>query len=43
MWLGQVGGNQLKVAGPAATLSVPVDRLATAFESGIPARFSESP
>jgi phosphoribosylformylglycinamidine synthase len=43
MWLGQVSGKQLVVAGSAATLSVPVDRLTTAFESGIPARFSESP
>jgi phosphoribosylformylglycinamidine synthase len=38
--LGEVGGDQLVASGPAATLSVPVVDLATAFETGIPAKFS---
>ena len=39
--LGAVGGDRLVTTGPAATLSVPVVDLATAFETGIPAKFSE--
>src|SRR3954452_21534191 len=38
--LGEVGGDRLVATGPAATLSVPVVDLATAFETGIPAKFS---
>jgi phosphoribosylformylglycinamidine synthase len=38
--LGEVGGDRLVVAAPAASLSVPVVDLATAFETGIPAKFS---
>jgi hypothetical protein len=38
--LGEVGGDRLVIAGSAATLSVPVVDLATAFETGIPAKFS---
>jgi hypothetical protein len=38
--LGEVGGDRLVASGPAATLSVPVVDLATAFETGIPAKFS---
>jgi phosphoribosylformylglycinamidine synthase len=38
--LGEVGGERLVVTAPAATLSVPVVDLATAFETGIPAKFS---
>jgi hypothetical protein len=38
--LGQVGGDRLVTACPAARLSVPVTDLVTVFESGIPARFS---
>jgi phosphoribosylformylglycinamidine synthase len=38
--LGEVGGDRLAATGPAATLSVPVVDLATAFETGIPAKFS---
>jgi phosphoribosylformylglycinamidine synthase len=38
--LGEVGGERLVASGPAATLSVPVVDLATAFETGIPAKFS---
>jgi phosphoribosylformylglycinamidine synthase subunit PurL len=38
--LGEVGGERLVATGPAATLSVPVVDLATAFETGIPAKFS---
>jgi phosphoribosylformylglycinamidine synthase subunit PurL len=40
MRLGEVGGERLVASGPAATLSVPVAQLATAFETGIPAKFS---
>jgi phosphoribosylformylglycinamidine synthase II len=40
MRLGEVGGDRLAASGPAATLSVPVVDLATAFETGIPAKFS---
>jgi phosphoribosylformylglycinamidine synthase len=39
-WLGQVGGNRLVAAASDARLSISVDRLTTAFESGIPAKFS---
>jgi hypothetical protein len=35
-----VGGERLVGADPAARLSVPVVDLATAFETGIPAKFS---
>src|SRR5207253_1483506 len=38
--LGEVGGDRLVASGPAATLSLPVVDLATAFETGIPAKFS---
>jgi hypothetical protein len=38
--LGEVGGDRLLAAAPAARLSVPVVDLATAFETGIPAKFS---
>ena len=38
--LGEVGGDRLVASGPAATLSVPVVDLATAYETGIPAKFS---
>jgi phosphoribosylformylglycinamidine synthase len=38
--LGEVGGDRLVASVPAATLSVPVVDLATAFETGIPAKFS---
>jgi phosphoribosylformylglycinamidine synthase len=38
--LGEVGGDRLVATAPAATLSVPVVDLATAFETGIPAKFS---
>ena len=38
--LGEVGGDRLVATGPAATLSVPVVDLATAFETGIPAKLS---
>jgi phosphoribosylformylglycinamidine synthase len=38
--LGEVGGDRLVASGPAARLSVPVVELATAFETGIPAKFS---
>ncbi|HEY0632015.1 MAG TPA: AIR synthase-related protein, partial [Thermoleophilaceae bacterium] len=38
--LGEVRGDRLVIAGFAATLSVPVVDLATAFETGIPAKFS---
>jgi hypothetical protein len=38
--LGEVGGDRLVASASAATLSVPVVDLATAFESGIPAKFS---
>src|SRR5437763_9533284 len=38
--LGEVGGDRLVASAPAATLSVPVVDLATAFETGIPAKFS---
>jgi phosphoribosylformylglycinamidine synthase len=38
--LGEVGGERLVGADPAARLSVPVVDLATAFETGIPAKFS---
>jgi phosphoribosylformylglycinamidine synthase len=38
--LGEVGGDQLVASGPAARLSIPVVDLATAFETGIPAKFS---
>jgi phosphoribosylformylglycinamidine synthase subunit PurL len=38
--LGEVGGDRLVASAPAATLSVPVVDLATAFENGIPAKFS---
>jgi phosphoribosylformylglycinamidine synthase subunit PurL len=38
--LGEVRGNRLVASGSAATLSVPVVDLATAFETGIPAKFS---
>jgi phosphoribosylformylglycinamidine synthase II len=38
--LGAVGGKLLDAAAPAASLSVPVAQLVTAFESGVPARFS---
>jgi phosphoribosylformylglycinamidine synthase len=37
--LGEVGGERLVASGPAATLSVPVVDLATAYENGIPAKF----
>jgi phosphoribosylformylglycinamidine synthase len=37
--LGEVGGDRLVASGSAATLSLPVVDLATAFESGIPAAF----
>jgi phosphoribosylformylglycinamidine synthase len=38
--LGEVGGDRLVASASAATLSVPVVDLATAFETGIPAQFS---
>jgi hypothetical protein len=38
--LGEVGGEQLVASASAATLSVPVVDLATAYEAGIPAKFS---
>jgi phosphoribosylformylglycinamidine synthase subunit PurL len=38
--LGEVGGDLLVAAAPGGSLSVPVTDLATAFETGIPARFS---
>jgi phosphoribosylformylglycinamidine synthase len=38
--LGEVGGDRLVGSGAAATLSVPVVDLATAFETGISAKFS---
>ena len=38
--LGEVLGDRLVATGPAARLSVPVVDLATAFETGIPAKFS---
>ncbi|MEA2470722.1 MAG: phosphoribosylformylglycinamidine synthase subunit PurL [Thermoleophilaceae bacterium] len=38
--LGEVGGERLVATASAATLSVPVVDLATAFETGIPAKFS---
>jgi phosphoribosylformylglycinamidine synthase len=40
MRLGEVGGDRLVASAPAATLSLPVVDLATAFETGIPAKFS---
>ena len=40
MWLGQVGGERLVASGSAASLSVPVVDLATAYEAGIPAKLS---
>jgi phosphoribosylformylglycinamidine synthase len=38
--LGEVGGDRLVATASTATLSVPVVDLATAFETGIPAKFS---
>jgi hypothetical protein len=38
--LGEVRGDRLVASAPAASLSVPVVDLATAFETGIPAKFS---
>jgi phosphoribosylformylglycinamidine synthase len=38
--LGEVVGDRLVASDPAARLSVPVVDLATAFETGIPAKFS---
>jgi hypothetical protein len=38
--LGGAGTDRLVASGPAATLSVPVVDLATAYETGIPAKFS---
>jgi phosphoribosylformylglycinamidine synthase len=38
--LGEVGGDRLVATGSAARLSVPVVDLATAFETGIPAKLS---
>jgi phosphoribosylformylglycinamidine synthase len=40
LWLGQVGGDRLVAAVSDASLSIRVERLTTAFESGIPAKFS---
>jgi phosphoribosylformylglycinamidine synthase len=40
MRLGEVGGDRLVATASTATLSVPVVDLATAFETGIPAKFS---
>ena len=38
--LGETGGERLELGLSAASLAIPVADLATAFESGIPARFS---
>ncbi|MEA2440823.1 MAG: phosphoribosylformylglycinamidine synthase subunit PurL [Thermoleophilaceae bacterium] len=38
--LGEVGGDRLVASGSTARLSVPVVDLATAYETGIPAKFS---